>query len=95
MKLISTTLASLAVGSAMLVASSVAATAAVVCRDNVCWHVTEPREYPADAGVVVHEDNWRWRPEERYEWREHEGHGYWRDGAWITIGPGGTIGTGR
>ena len=25
---------------------------------------------------------------------EHEGHGYWRDGAWITI-PGATIGTGR
>jgi hypothetical protein len=94
MKLINATLASLAIGAATIAASSVAASAAIVCRDNVCWHVTETREYPADAGVVVHEDSWRWRPEERYEWREHEGHGYWRDGAWITI-PGVTIGTGR
>ena len=90
MKLMNTTVASLVIGGAMLAASTVTASAAIVCRDNVCWHVTETREYPADAGVVVHEDSWKWRPEERYEWREHEGrdHGYWRDGAWITIGPG-------
>ena len=94
MKLLKTTVASLALGGAVLAASSVTASAAIVCRDHVCWHVSEAREYPADAGVVIHEDNWRWGPEERYEWREHEGHGYWRDGAWIGLGPVG-IGVGR
>ena len=90
MKPIKYLLASLAIGGAALAASSLAASAAVVCRENVCWHVQDVREYPPEAGVVVHEDSWRWRPEERYEWREHEGHehGYWRDGAWVTIGPG-------
>ena len=90
MKMLGSTIASLALAGAMLTASSMSASAAVVCRQNVCWHVKEVREYPPDAGVIVHEDDWRWRPEERYEWREHEGegHGYWRDGAWITIGPG-------
>jgi hypothetical protein len=88
MKLVKSALASVIIGGAILAASSMSASAAIVCRGSVCWHVNEAREFPSEAGVVVHEDNWRWRPEERYEWREHEGHGYWRDGAWITIGPG-------
>lgn len=83
-------LAAIVIGGAALAATSTTASAAIVCRGNVCWHVSEVREYPPEAGVIVHEDDWKWRPEERYEWREHEGHehGYWRDGAWITIGPG-------
>jgi hypothetical protein len=87
MSLVSATVASIALGGVMLVATPMTASAAVVCREHVCWHVKEMRDYPAEAGVIIHEDDWRWRPEERYEWREHEGHGYWRDGAWITIGP--------
>ena len=87
MRGIGSTVAGILIGGTAIVAASTAASAAIVCRGSVCWHVNEMREYPPDAGVVVHEDDWRWRPEERYEWREHEGHGYWRDGAWITIGP--------
>ena len=89
MKLFSSTLAGIAVGGAMLAASSMTASAAIVCRGNVCWHVKEMRDYPPEAGVIIHDDDWKWRPEERYEWREHggEGHGYWRDGDWISIRP--------
>ena len=94
MKSIGSAAASIAIGATMLAGTTVGASAAIVCRDHVCWHVSEAREYPPDVGVVVHEDNWRWGPEERYEWREHEGHGYWRDGAWIGLGPVG-IGVGR
>ena len=54
------------------------ASAAIVCRGNVCWHVNEMRDYPPEAGVVIHKDDWKRRPEAPYEWREHEDHGYWR-----------------
>jgi hypothetical protein len=89
MRGIGSAVAGILIGGTALVAASTAASAAIVCRGNVCWHVNEVREFPPEAGVIVHEDDWRWRPEERYEWREPEGHshGYWRDGAWITIGP--------
>ena len=52
------------------------ASAAVVCSGKVCWHAREAFEYPAAAGVVVHPDDWRWGPRERFVWREHEGRGY-------------------
>jgi hypothetical protein len=89
MRIFGSALAAIVIGGAAATSTSVSA--AIVCRGSVCWHVSEVREYPPEAGVFVHEDDWKWRPEERYEWREHEGneHGYWRDGAWITIGPGG------
>jgi hypothetical protein len=56
-------------------------------REGDCWHVRERREFRPEHGVTVHPDNWRWeeREAERHRWREHEGHGYWREGAWIEI----------
>jgi len=41
-------------------------------------------DFPHEAGVVVHEDDWHWGPHERYAFREHEGRGYWRGGKWVT-----------
>lgn len=36
------------------------ASAAVVCVGPVCWHSHETYDYPPDARVVVHPDDWRW-----------------------------------
>jgi hypothetical protein len=49
---------------------------------NTCWHTHEAYEFPHEAGVVVHEDNWRWGPHEKFVFREHEGRGYWRGSKW-------------
>jgi hypothetical protein len=73
-------------GAAILALSTVAASAYIACSGPVCWHVKERITYPAESKVIIHEDNWKWGPRDHYEWREHEGRGYWRDGAWVTIG---------
>jgi hypothetical protein len=73
-------------GAGLSVAASVPASAAVVCSGNVCWHTHERYEYPPEARVTVHEDNWRWGPEEKYTFREHDGRGYWRGDDWVEIG---------
>jgi hypothetical protein len=71
-----------AAGAAVLTVSAVSASAAVVCTGRVCWHTHERYEYPAHAGVVVHEDNWKWGRHDHYRWREHEGRGYWNGSRW-------------
>ena len=81
MRLIST-LASAPVAAALLAGSAVSASAAVACSGNVCWHTHERYTYPRDSGVTVHEDNWRWGPNEHYTFREHEGRGYWHGDRW-------------
>jgi hypothetical protein len=83
MKLIHKTLASVAVSGVILGASAVSASAAIACTGNVCWHTHETYVYPPDARVVVHEDNWKWGPTEKYAFREHEGRGYWRGNDWV------------
>ena len=75
MKLLTRALAGAAIGVGALSVSAVAASAAIVCSGNVCWHTPDRYEYPAAAGVVVHEDGWRWGPREKYTFREHEGRG--------------------
>jgi len=75
--------ASAAIGAGLLAASAVSASAAIACTGNVCWHTHEVYDYPPDARVVVHDDNWRWGPHDRYVFREHEGRGYWRGNAWM------------
>jgi hypothetical protein len=80
-KLFSTAL----LGVGLLAATSMAASAAIVCSGNVCWHTHERYEYPPDAKVTIHEDNWRWGPEEKYTFREHEGRGYWRGDTWVEV----------
>jgi hypothetical protein len=87
----------LGAGSLTLMAG--AASAAIACNGaGDCWHTQESYTYPDSAGIVVHEDNWRWdraqaasdRADDHarmahYRWREHEGRGYWHDNTWVTF----------
>jgi hypothetical protein len=75
--LLSTTLAAGA-----LALSAVNASAAIACAGPVCWHTHETYEYPRDARVIVHPDDWRWGRREHFVFREHEGRGFWRGGRW-------------
>jgi len=62
------------------------AAAAIVCNaDGDCWHVRDAYTYPDTARVVVHEDNWAWKENDHYRWREHEGRGYWNGGVWVAF----------
>jgi hypothetical protein len=72
-----------ALGAGILAFSAISASAAIVCSGSVCWHTHEAYEYPPDAGVIVHPDDWRWGAGERFSWREHEGRGYWRGERWM------------
>jgi hypothetical protein len=67
-------------GAAILASSVMTASAAIVCNGNVCWHVHERYNYPPNAGVVIHDDDWRAGP--GITFREHPGRGYWRDDRW-------------
>jgi hypothetical protein len=67
-------------GAAILAASAITASAAIVCTGNVCWHTPERHTYPPAAGVVIHEDDWRAGP--GITFREHEGRGYWKGDTW-------------
>jgi hypothetical protein len=82
MRLLGKTLASAAIGAGLLAASAMSASAAIVCNGNVCWHTHETYAYPPDSRVVVHEDDWKWGPTEKYSFREHEGRGYWHGDSW-------------
>jgi hypothetical protein len=66
-----------------LAVSTAGASAAIVCNGDVCWHTHSRYDYPSDARVVVHPDDWRWGRGDHYSWREHEGRGYWRGDRWI------------
>jgi len=72
-----------AIGIGIFALSAASASAAIVCSGRVCWHAHGGYNYPRSAGVVVHDDNWRWGPHQHYTFREHEGRGYWRGGRWI------------
>jgi hypothetical protein len=79
-----TAAAAAAVGLTALMASTVGASAAIACNAaGECWHVKARYAYRPEFGVVVHENNWRWGPNEHFVWREHPGRGYWRNGVWI------------
>ncbi len=84
MKLASKTAMAALLGLGLLAAGATTASAAVVCnREGFCWHVRHPYAYRPEFGIVVHPDNWRWGPNEHYNWREHRGRGYWRNGVWV------------
>ena len=59
------------------------AAAVVVCNADACWHAKERYDYPPDARLSIHPDDWKWGPSDKYRWREHEGRGYWRGDSWI------------
>jgi hypothetical protein len=82
MKLLSKTLIGTAMGAGFLALTTMGASAAIACSGNVCWHTQERFAYPPQARVIVHEDDWRWGPNERFTFREHEGRGYWRGNSW-------------
>lgn len=72
---------------AALALTATAASAEIVCNDDGdCWHVKR-HDYKPELKLHVHPDNWKWRDHEhtKYRFREHEGHGYWRGGAWIAL----------
>ena len=75
------------VSAGAMTVSATPSEAAVVCnRDGDCWRVRGRPHYRPDFGLRVYGDNWRWRRGENYRWRkEGRGHGYYRDGVWITI----------
>jgi hypothetical protein len=83
MTTLSKTLLGAAAGAGLLALSPLSAQAAIVCEGNVCWHTHSVYEYPHESGVIIHSDDWRWGPGERFSWREHEGRGYWRGERWI------------
>jgi hypothetical protein len=83
--LIGAGLASVAAGA--LVVSPQTASAAVVCNSSgECWRVRGRPTYGPDLNLRIYGDNWRWRKGDNYRWRNSgRGHGYYRDGVWITI----------
>jgi hypothetical protein len=73
------------VASSALAISAATASAEIACnREGDCWHVKRHDFHPS-LNLTIHPDNWKWASHEKYRWREHEGHGYWRDGAWVEI----------
>ncbi len=74
------------VGASALALSAANASAEIVCNDDGdCWHVRERPVYPPEVKLRIYGDDWKWSDHDHYRWREHEGHGYWRDGAWVEI----------
>ena len=82
MQSLSKTVLGATMGASLLALSAASASAAIVCSGDVCWHSREIYRYPGEAHVIVHPDDWRWGPTERYTWREHEGRGYWHGDTW-------------
>ena len=71
------------VAAAVAALSVVNASATIVCAGTVCWHTHSAYDYPPDASVIVHPDDWHWGPSEHFSWREHEGRGYWHGDRWM------------
>jgi hypothetical protein len=62
--------------------SALSASAAIVCNeDNVCWRVKERYNYPPEARITIHEDDWKAGPNVKF--REREGRGYWKGETWV------------
>jgi hypothetical protein len=81
MKSVNKVLSAIVIGASAVGFSAVSASAAIICTGNVCWHTHERYEYPPDASVTIHEDDWRGP---NVIFREHEGRGYWRGERWET-----------
>ena len=71
-----------------LIATATTASADVVCNSaGECWHVHDRLAYPADAGVVFHDDAWAdAHRDHHWHWRhDRDDRGYYRNGVWITF----------
>ena len=74
------------VGASVLALTATGASADVVCNDDGdCWHVRGRPDYRPELKLRIYGDDWKWSDRDHYRWREHEGHGYWHQGAWIDI----------
>jgi hypothetical protein len=62
------TIVTAVVGAGIVLAFSiVSASADIVCNDmGVCWHTHNPYDYPPEAHVTVHENEWHWGPNKHY-----------------------------
>ena len=70
-------------GTAVLAFSTIGASAAYVCSDNVCWVVKEKYEYPKESKVVIREESWK--PSASITIREAgPGRGYYKGTTWTT-----------
>ena len=69
----------------VLAFGATSASAAIVCNEEGdCWKTKEKYAYPPDARVRIYADDWKWGPNDKYRWREHEGRGYWGpNGVWL------------
>jgi hypothetical protein len=77
------TFAGLIAASALAITAT-SASARIVCNgEGDCWHVRDNFAYRPEFGLVVHPDNWKWGAGDHFRWREHEGRGYWKGGAWV------------
>ena len=76
----------IAAAAGLLAATSTPASADVACnRWGECWHVHDRyANYPANLGIVFHEDGWRGDHGRRWRWRHDmaDDHGYYRHGGW-------------
>lgn len=73
-----------ALGSGTVALTAGNAMAAIACNDEgYCWHVKDRHTYPSGVVITVHPDDWKWGSNEKFQWHEHEGRGYWHGGVWI------------
>jgi hypothetical protein len=74
------------VASGALALSATTASAHVACnRFGECWHVRDRyTSYPANLGVVFHEDGWRGDGGRHWRWRHDrpDDHGYYYHNHW-------------
>ena len=74
------------IGASALAISTAHASAAIVCNEEGdCWHVAGRADYQPELKLRIYGDDWKWSDHDHYRWREHKGHGYWRQGAWIDL----------
>jgi hypothetical protein len=80
------TLAAVLAGGAV-VGTATTASADVACNNaGECWHVHDRLAYPADVGVVFHDDHWGAAHRHGWHWRHDRfDRGYYRNGVWITF----------
>ena len=79
----------LMIAAGTLALSATASSAAVVCNsDGDCWKVRGKPSYKPEFGLRIYGDDWHWKHGEKYRWRKiGRGHGYYRNGVWVTIRP--------
>src|SRR5438270_11831881 len=65
MTFLSKTFVGAVMGAGLLAFSTMGASAEIVCNsEGVCWHTHNPYDYPPEAHVTVHENEWHWGPSE-------------------------------